>query len=189
MSTDRPEPWAHAFPELFAPTYVDYADVDVTMTTHGFSDDLVNRLHAVGVTDDGSVVVCGSDLGWRFLPGGRRETGERLRDLIDRELQEEAGAARTGPWRIFASQVAHSRRSEPHLPHWAHPVGHWAYAVTPVRVVGPPTCPDDDEQVTEVLSLPPGEAARYLAHHDAVHADVVRLADAMGLVEAFREHG
>jgi hypothetical protein len=36
------------------------------------------------------------------------------------------------------------------------------------------------EQVVEVLALTADQAASYIAEHDPVHADVFRLADAMG---------
>ena len=178
--------WHARFPALFAPTYVDYADTDVTLTTAPAPEHLINRLHLVGVTGPGQVVVCGSDLGWRFLPGGRRKAEEGIEDLTDRELLEEAGAEATGAVRIFAAHEARSRRAEPHQPHMAHPLGYWAYAVAPIRLISAPTCPAGEEQVTEVLELAPREAAWYLEYHDAVHADVVRLADAMGLIPPAR---
>ena len=47
----------------------------------------------MAVTADGEVVVCRSVEEWRFLPGGTREPDEPVRDLVDRELREEAGCA------------------------------------------------------------------------------------------------
>ncbi len=176
------EKWAAQFPELFAPAWVDYANADTLVTTEPIDEAEVNRLHVIGVTAQGTVVVCGSDLGWRFLPGGRREPGESVGDLIDREMLEEAGATCTGTMRIFASQVAISRDEHPHKPHFAHPRGQWAFAVVPVSIIGDPTSPEDGEQITEVHALAPDEAAAYLAVHDPVHADMVRLAGAMGLL-------
>jgi hypothetical protein len=61
-------------------------------------------------------------------------------------------------------------------------VAYWAVAVTTAEIVGPPTNPDDGEQVVEVLALSPAEAARWISDHDRTHADVIRLADAMGLL-------
>lgn len=174
--------WAAQFPQLFAPAYVVYAGAHVQMSTGPVAEASINRTHVVAVTGEGRIVVCGSDLGWRFLPGGTREPGENLDELIARELLEEAGAELTGPAQVFSALAACSTRAEPYRPHLRHPDAFWAYAVAPVRLVGAPTCPDDGEQVTEVHCLPPDEAAAYLAQHDVGHADVVRLAAAMGLI-------
>ena len=46
---------------------------------------------------------------------------------------------------------------------------------------------DDGEQVVEVLSLPPREAADWLRVHGPTCADVVLLAEAMGLITAVRD--
>lgn len=42
--------------------------------------------------------------------------------------------------------------------------------------------------MTEVLTLAPSLAAAYIAEHDQVHADVLRLADAMGLIRSPVDH-
>ena len=52
-----------------------------------------------------------------------------------------------------------------------------------MRQVGPPANPPDGEQVLEVLSLPVEDAAVDLAGHDPVDGDVVRLAEAVGLLD------
>ena len=67
----------------------------------------------------------------------------------------------------------------PHLP---HPRAYWAYAVARAQVIAAPVNPPDGEQVVEVRTLAPGLAAAFLAEHDPVHADVLRLAVAMGLL-------
>jgi len=54
--------------------------------------------------------------------------------------------------------------------------------VADVRVVGSPTNPADGEAVVEVLDLPPERAAGRLAEQDPIQADVVRHAEAMGLL-------
>ena len=54
--------------------------------------------------------------------------------------------------------------------------------MVPVERVGEPLNPADGEHVVEVLTLPPAEAAAWLGVHDPVHADVVRLAVARGLL-------
>lgn len=178
--------WAARFPALFAQQHIDYAGVTVRLTTAPAPDDLVNRLHLVAMTADGSVVVCRSTEGWRFLPGGTREPGESITALARRELLEEAGATALGPPSIFASFRVHSSRPEPYRPHLAHPDAIWAYGMCPVELTGPPTCPPDGEEVVEVATLPPEEAASWLARHDETHADVLRLAVAMGLVHDAR---
>jgi 8-oxo-dGTP diphosphatase len=178
------DPWRDRFPELFRESYVDYADCRIRYTTEVPAEDLVSRLHLVAVTDAGNVVVCRSEQGWRFLPGGTREPGESLPELAGRELVEEAGAVLDGELRYFSAHVADSARVTPYRPHLPHPRAYWAYAVAPVRVLGTPTNPDDGERVVEVLMLPPPVAADYLQEEDPIHADVVRHAHAIGLVRS-----
>ena len=174
--------WAARFPDLFAEQQIDYAGVTIRCTTAPPRDELVNRLHLVAVTNDGSVVVCRSVEGWRFLPGGTREPDESITELARRELLEEAGATALGPPRVFVSFRALSSRPEPYRPHLAHPEAIWAYGVSRVELTDAPTCPPDGEEIVEVATLPPAEAAAWLAEHDETHADVLRLAVAMGLV-------
>lgn len=176
--------WRSRFPDLFRETYVDYADCRIRYTTEAAPEDLVARLHLVAVTEAGEVVVCRSEQGWRFLPGGTREPGESLDELARRELMEEAGAVLDGELRYFSAHVADSARVKPYRPHLPHPRGYWAYAVADVRVVGVPTNPHDGEAVVEVLTMPPSAAADYLQEEDPIHADVLRHADAMGLLQA-----
>jgi 8-oxo-dGTP diphosphatase len=177
---DEVDRWSARLPELFCESYVAYADCHVTYTSDAVPDDLVSRLHLVATTAAGHVVVCRSNEDWRFLPGGTREPGETLEDLARRELAEEAGAVLEGGLRPFAAHEARSRRDQPYRPHLPHPVAYWSYATARVRIVGPPTNPDDGENVVEVLALPAEEAIRWIAVHDPTHADVLR--HAVGLV-------
>jgi 8-oxo-dGTP diphosphatase len=176
------ERWAVRFPVLFKQSYVAYADCRIRGTTQSPPDHLVSRLHVVGVTPAGTVLVCRSEQEWRFLPGGTREPDESLDHLLRRELMEEAGAVLRDEPRLFFSHVARSGRPEPYRPHQPHPRAYWSYAVVGVRVVGPPTNPPEGENIVAVLDLEPDDAAAYMDVHDPVHADVVRLADAMGLI-------
>ncbi|MGI8901011.1 MAG: NUDIX domain-containing protein [Nocardioides sp.] len=82
------ESWRKRFPELFREGYVEYADCRLSYTTRAMPEELVARLHLVAVTEDSHVVVCRSELGWRFLPGGTREPDESLAELARRELLE-----------------------------------------------------------------------------------------------------
>ncbi|MDF8262739.1 NUDIX domain-containing protein [Luteipulveratus flavus] len=177
--------WQQRFPALFAPHYVEYADADVRLWLGSFNRAVVTRLHLIAVTGDGTVIVCRADDGRRFLPGGTREPGESLDELAARELREEAGAEPTGLLQYFCGLDVLSRRDQPWRPHQSHPRSLWAYAAVAVDVVGPPTCPADVEQIVDVRALEPDEAAAYLdeAPGDG-HADVVRLAEAMGLIRA-----
>lgn len=174
--------WAERFPELFLPAYVDYADTDVTFAVGPQPDQLISRIHCVAVDPRSQVIVCRSIQQWRFLPGGTREPGEAIIETVRRELLEEAGAKITGEPLIFAAQISRSRRQQPYRPHLPHPLSHWAFAVVRAEVVQPPTNPEDGEEVIEVRSMAVPQAARWLAVHDPVCADVVRLADAMGLI-------
>jgi len=73
------------FPELFRDGYVDYADCRIRYTTEDVPEELVSRIHLVAVTAEEKIVVCRSEQGWRFLPGGTREPGESLYELACRE--------------------------------------------------------------------------------------------------------
>lgn len=173
--------WAEQFPDLFAPMHIDYARADVQFSLTAPPPELVSRIHLLGRCGEG-LVVCASENGWRFLPGGTREPGESVQQQLDREIGEESGARRTGPWSFFGAHRAVSHAEQPYRPHLPHPLAYWAYALADVELVGSPTNPDDGEQVTEVQVLSPRQAVAYLAEHDPIHADVVRLADAMGLL-------
>ncbi|MFC5261607.1 NUDIX domain-containing protein [Kribbella qitaiheensis] len=174
--------WVKRFPELFAPAFWEWGDLDVRFTTEQPPDELVSNVHVVSRTE-GGVVVCANDLGWRFLPGGTREPDEPVHETARRELLEEAGARITGPLTWIGAHRADHRRPEPFRPHLPHPVSYWINVVADVVIEAAPTNPPDGEQVTEVLVLPPDEAIAYLGEHpDGVMGNVVRLAQAMGLV-------
>mgnify|MGYP003445595124 CR=1 FL=1 len=82
--------WPERFPELFAADYWGWGDLDVRFQTEAPPDELISNVHVIGRTD-GGIVVCGNDLGWRFLPGGTREPGETIEQAAAREVFEEAG--------------------------------------------------------------------------------------------------
>ncbi|TDE98683.1 NUDIX domain-containing protein [Occultella glacieicola] len=167
---------------LVAPRFVPYAGADIAYARGAPPEHLISRLHLIGVTPDGSVLVCRSIEGWRFLPGGTREPGESVRELAGRELLEEAGAVfRTEPV-VFAAHAATSRLPQPYRPHQPHPYAYWAYAVGQVVVSGPPTNPPDGEQIVAVSELDPAAAVTELESHDVLHADVLRDAIGRGLV-------
>ena len=175
--------WAARFPALFAPRFESYANADLEFRLGAPPDADVTRLHVVALDPGGLVVTCRSVEEWRFLPGGRRQEGETLAELLRRELLEEAGCEVVGePGPVFAHMRATSRNGEPHQAHFPHPESAWAYAVARVALAGPPTVPDDGEDVVEVKALPPAQAADWLRVHDEEHADIVLLAEAMGLL-------
>ena len=174
--------WPVRFPGLCREQHADYAGARLRFTTAAVPQELVSRLHLVAVTPAAEVIVCRIEEGWRFLPGGTREPGESLADLARRELMEGAGARLESPPRYFAAHIADSLRPEPYRPHLPHPRAYWAYAVAQAQVIADPVNPPDGEQVAEVRTLAPGLAAAFLAGHDPVHADVLRLAVAMGLL-------
>ncbi|MGI8434479.1 MAG: NUDIX domain-containing protein [Nocardioidaceae bacterium] len=93
------------------------------------------------MTPEAQIVVCRSEQGWRFLPGGTQEPAESLVDLGRRELMEEAGAFLESAPRYFAAHVADSSRAEPYRPHLPHPRAYWSYAVAQARIIGGPTNP------------------------------------------------
>lgn len=177
--------WAARFPGLFRPRFEEYANAELEFRLGAPQDRLVTRLHLVALDPGGRVVVCRSVEGWRFLPGGRREPGETLAEVARRELREEAGCLVVdGPTPVFCHQLALSHSPEPHHAHFPHPESAWGYAVARVEVTGPPTNPEGAESVVEVRRLPVPDAAEWVRVHDEEHADVVLLADAMGLLES-----
>jgi len=82
----------------------------------------------------------------------------------------------------FFSQVAHSRRAAPYLPHVPHPIIWWTFVAAETSVTGAPTSPVGGEQITAVHHLPVRDAATWLAAKDRVHAGVVRLAQHLDLI-------
>lgn len=169
-------------PRLFAPSRVEYANCDLTFTVDPVPEEAINRLHLLAVTSAGLVVVCESAEGWRFLPGGRREPGEDLTTLAEREAMEEAGLRLDAEPVVFGAHVAVSGDPQPHRDHFAHPTGYWAYAHVRATIVSAPTSPPDAEQITGVHTLPPDAAIAFLEEHDPFCADVVRLAVLTGIV-------
>ena len=182
MSSIDDDVWAERFPELFRTAHVEYAGAQIRYTTDPIPYELVSRFHLVAVAEGENVVVCRSDQGSRFLPGGTREPTESLEDLARREFLEEPGAALCSKLHFFSAHEARSDRSTPYRSHLPHPRSFWAYAVAQVEIVGPPANSDDGEFIVEVVTLPAGDAAAYLHEHDPIHADVVRHAQAMGLI-------
>lgn len=102
-----------------------------------------------------------------------RSTGNSARKPELGAPQRYASSART-------SLTAAAR--PPYLPHAPHPRMWWLYAVTEVAIDEEPANPADGERVVDVLVLPPADAADYLEVHDPIHADVIRLAIALGEV-------
>lgn len=182
---DRMEGYPEGFSKLFEPSYVDDADADIRGTLQAPPAHLVHRVHAVACPAPGSVTVCESEDGFRFLPGGRVETDEGIELALARELQEEAGC-QPQPGvvcRVFFSHIATSRGSRPYRPHAPHPVQWWSYVALPTDLVGEPTCPVDGERITKVVHVPVDEAIGTLASgSDPMHAEIVRLAVHLKLI-------
>ncbi len=177
--------WA-GLDSLFEPSFVDYARADIVGELGSPDPDLVTRVHLLASPSPGLITVCASAQGWRFLPGGSREAGEDWAAAADRELLEEAGCRVAGEIRLFFSHRVTSHRPQPYLAHWPHPVSSSGYGICRSEVMGPPTCPPDGEQVTTVAHLPVSEAIAWLGADvtEAHHADVVRLARQLGLLES-----
>jgi len=115
--------WRDRFPGLFESVYLDDAGCDMSFTVEPFPLDLVTRLHVLAVPAPGRVLVCRTDNGWRFLPGGTREPGETLQQTTERELLEEAGARVRGEVDLFATHIADSRSPTGPTSHIRAPTG------------------------------------------------------------------
>jgi 8-oxo-dGTP diphosphatase len=179
--------WQERFPQLFARSAFEWGgvasgDLEIQFSLALPPDELVSNVKVIGRAA-GGVVVCQSDQGWRFLPGGTREAGEAVTETARRELLEEAGASIVGGLHWIGAFEVNNPRSRPYRPHLPHPVSYWLYVVGDVTFEGGPTNPADGEPVIEVLTLPPPEAVNYLAAFDNGQlTDVLRLAIAMGHV-------
>jgi 8-oxo-dGTP diphosphatase len=173
--------WRDAYPDLFAPKL--WGPRGETEARFGLADppeDAIGNVHVICRTGDG-IVVCASDEGARFLPGGTREPGESIEETAQRELLEEAGVRLRSPltWCGAFRCDQSGPRYRPHLP---YPINFMLYAVADGEVTGNPTSPPDGEQITEVLVLPPEQAADWLQRQDPIFADLVRLTVARGLI-------
>jgi len=178
--------WRPRFPELFGSRTHDFAGVGFGHLSLRFTlstppDALVSNVRVIGLRR-GRIVLCSNDLGWRFLPGGTREPGERVQDTAERELLEEAGAVLRGPMTTVGAFKVHNAAA-PYRPHLPHPDSYWLYVTAEVEIRQPPTNPASGEHVTDVLELPPGEAIAYLGQFDNVMADTLRLFVEMSGVE------
>jgi 8-oxo-dGTP diphosphatase len=179
--------WQERFPGLFARSAFQWGgvapgDLEIQFSLELPPDELVSNVKVIGRAA-GGVVVCESDQGWRFLPGGTREAGEAVAETARRELLEEAGASIVGGLNWIGAFEVNNPRSKPYRPHLPHPVSYWLYVVGDVALENRPTNPADGEAVTDVRTLPPAEAVEYLADFDnGPLTDVLRLAIAMGHV-------
>lgn len=180
--------WAARFPRLFATEHGPDGEFDATFSLDPPPDRLVSNVHVIGRTN-GGIVLCRNDLGWRFLPGGTREPGETIDQTARRELREEAGARLLGPLRRIGAHRCVRHRPAPVRPHLPHPVTYFLFAVADVQVDGAPTNPPGDEQVIEVLDLPPGRAVDWLAEFDPPLAELVALTMALGMLARERAAG
>lgn len=172
---------ATRFPRLFAPQRWEWGNLDTQFSLDLPPEDLVSNVHVLARTD-GGLVLCRNDLGWRFLPGGTREPDETVEETARRELLEEAGARLDGPLRWIGASRADHHSPEPYRPHLPFPVSYWLCAVAEVSLVAAPSNPPDGEQVVEVLTLPPAEAADWLGEYDVPMAELVRLASELALL-------
>jgi 8-oxo-dGTP diphosphatase len=179
--------WQERFPELFARSAFEWGgvasgDLEIQFSLELPPDELVSNVKVIGRAG-GGVVVCETDQGWRFLPGGTREAGEAVAETARRELLEEAGASIVGGLDWIGAFEINDPSSSPYRPHLPHPVSYWLYGVGDVVLERRPTNPVDGEAVTEVLALPPTEAVEYLACFDnGPLTDVLRLAIDLGYV-------
>src|SRR4051794_5359493 len=107
----RMQTWAERFPELFAPGYWEWGELDVRFSVEQPPDELISNVHVVCRTT-GGIVVCSNDLGWRFLSGGAREAGGAVQELVPRGVVGGGGGRPAGPGAV----VRGPRRRPPPAP-------------------------------------------------------------------------
>jgi 8-oxo-dGTP diphosphatase len=149
--------------------------MDATFAADPPADELVTNIHVVGFTG-GQIVLCRTERGRWFLPGGTREEGEPIEDCVARELREEAGARLAGPLRWVGAHRCVSDRAVPYRPWQPHPLKAWLWCTADVVIDSAPTCPADGEQVVEVRAVDPAEAQRLLSAGSGWYAELIELA-------------
>ena len=123
-----------------------------------------------------AVLLCRATEGVWFFPGGTREPGESVGSSVHRELLEEAGARILGHFHPIGAHVGVSDAQDSYRPHLPHPRKAWLWGWADVEVVGPPSNPDDGEQIVEVRSFPLDEAARHALTDNSWGGELIRLA-------------
>jgi 8-oxo-dGTP diphosphatase len=139
------------------------------------ADELVTNIHVIGLAD-GQIVLCRTERGRWFLPGGTREENETIDDCVARELREEAGARLAGPLRWVGAHRCVCDRPAPYRPWQPHPLKAWLWCTAEVVIDSAPTCPPDGEQVVEVRAFAPAEAKRVLSAGSGWYAELIELA-------------
>lgn len=163
-------------PLLHRPVRWEWASITMQFQTELPRDDLVSSTHVVAFVDE-NVILCRDQRpdGW-FLPGGTREPGESIPTSLERELVEEAGVRLLGAFHPVGAHVGVSDADQPYRPHLPHPEKAWLWGWAEAEIVGPPTMPDDGEQIEEVLAFPVAEAARRAAAEDSWLSELILFA-------------
>lgn len=148
------------YPVLHRPDRWEWASITMQFQDRLPADRLVSSTHVVAFVGE-EVILCRDrrpDV-W-FLPGGTREPGESVTASLERELLEEAGARLLGDFHPIGAHVGVSDAGQPYRPHLPHPEKAWLWGWAQAEIVGPPTMPDDGEQIDEVGTFPVAEAVR-----------------------------
>jgi 8-oxo-dGTP diphosphatase len=152
---------AARFPRLFSLQRWEWGGIDALFSLRPPDEALVTNVHVVGYCD-GGVVICRTEYGHWFLPGGTRERGESVLECARRELMEEAGARIVGPLHTLGAHHCVTDLPEPYRPWQPHPEKAWLWCSADLEIVGEPLNPADGEQVAEVRIVEPEHAAALL---------------------------
>ncbi len=164
------------YPLLHRPDRWEWASITMRFQRELPRDDLVSSTHVVAFVGE-EVILCRDQRpGVWFLPGGTREPGESIAASLERELLEEAGARLLGAFHPIGAHVGVSDADQPYRPHLPHPEKAWLWGWAEAEIVGPPTMPDDGEQIEEVRTFPVEEAVRRASADDAWLSELITYA-------------
>jgi 8-oxo-dGTP diphosphatase len=167
---------AERYPDLSRPVrWRNTALTGCRLVTGAPDPSCLQSVNMVPFMDD-RVLVIALASGHIMLPGGTREHGESLLETITREMREETGFT-IRSCHPFAMLECVSYDDQPWRDHLPHPEFERLVCFGEVEVDGPPTNPENAEQIARVDLLPVPDAVAFLRAAERPElADLYRLA-------------